>query len=304
MGSAPATRILSIRSTHMKLITFTTNGQTSIGKVIGDTVVDLAKAFPDGPQSMVELLQGGDAALDRLREVGIDGQTTYPLADVKLEAPVPNPQKFLAIGLNYQDHVAEIVARGGKAPENQMWFNKQVTCVTGPYDNVHRPKASERVDYEAELGVVIGKRCRHISEADALSAVAGYTVVNDITARDWQRMSPQWMLAKSFDTHGPMGPWIVTRDDVPDPQALDIRLYVNGELRQQTNTGLMVFNIAAQIAYLSKVMTLEPGDVIATGTCAGAGWGMDPPQFLKAGDKVRIEIDGVGAIENGVIEEP
>jgi 2-keto-4-pentenoate hydratase/2-oxohepta-3-ene-1,7-dioic acid hydratase in catechol pathway len=288
----------------MKLVTFTVGGRTSIGKVMDDKVIDLAEAIPDGPKTMIELLQGGQVTLDQISKVGLGGETVYPLSAVKLEAPVPNPQKFLAIGLNYQDHVDEIVARGGKAPENQMWFCKQVTCVTGPYDEVHKPKASERVDYEAELGVVIGERCRHVSEADALKVVAGYTVVNDFTARDWQRMSPQWMLAKSFDTHGPMGPWLVTRDEIPDPQALDMRLYVNGELRQKTNTRMMVFNVAAQIAYLSKVMTLEPGDVLATGTCAGAGWGMDPPQFLKAGDKVRVEIDGVGVIENPVIDEP
>lgn len=288
----------------MKLVTFTHGGRTSVGKIIGDEVIDLARALPDGPRTMLALLQGGEATLAALRSVGPDDQEAYPLRSVKLEAPISDPRKFLAIGLNYQDHVDEVVAKGGKAPETQMWFAKQVSCITGPYDAVHKPRASERVDYEAELGVIIGQRCRHVAEADTLGMVAGYTVINDVTARDWQRASPQWMMAKSFDTHGPMGPWLLTRDEVPDPQTLDMRLYVNGELRQQTNTRNMVFSVAAQIAFLTTVMTLEPGDVIATGTCKGAGWGMDPPRFLTAGDVVRIEIDGVGAIENPVIEEP
>jgi len=228
----------------------------------------------------------------------------FALADVRLEAPINNPEKFLAIGLNYQDHIDEIVARGGKAPEHQIWFNKQVSCITGPFDPIFKPKVSEKLDYEAELGVVIGKTCRYISEADALGAVAGYCVVNDVTARDWQRMTPQWTLSKSFDSHGPIGPWIATADEIPDPQSLSMRLFVNGDLRQQTSTALMAFNVAAQISHLSKVMTLKPGDILATGTSAGAGWGRDPPVFLQPGDIVRVEIDQIGHIENTVAQEP
>lgn len=202
------------------------------------------------------------------------------------------------------DLVAERVARGGKAPESQVWFNKQVSCITGPYDPIEKPQVSERLDYEGELGVVIGKRCRHVKAENALDVVAGYVVMNDVTARDWQRKSPTWTLGKSFDTHGPIGPWIATKRDIPDPQALALKLWVNGQLRQQLSTAKMVYPIAEQIAYLSTVMTLEPGDLIATGTGSGAGWGMEPPVFLVPGDVVRVEIEGIGHIENRVIDEP
>ena len=288
----------------MKLVTYTINGKTSVGKVVDDLVVDLAGAYEGAPQSMLAIMQGGAAVLARLDKVEPAPANTYPIADVKLEAPISNPQKFLAIGLNYQDHVDELVARGGKGPEHQMWFNKQVSCINGPYDPIYLPKVSEKLDYEVELAVVIGKRCRYISEADAMTAVGGYMVVNDVTARDWQRQTTQWTLGKSFDSHGPIGPWLLTPDEVPHPQNLDMRLFVNGELRQHTNTALMVYNIAKQISHLSQVMTLEPGDILATGTTSGAGWGMEPPQFLKPGDVVRVEIDGVGHIENTVEVEP
>lgn len=288
----------------MKLVTYTHNGKTSVGKVIGDLVVDLGDAFEGTPATMLGILQGGKEMLARLMNVQTEHATTHLLSDVKLEAPISNPQKYLAIGLNYQDHVDEIIRRGGKGPEHQMWFNKQVSCITGPYDPIHKPKVSEALDYEGELGVVIGKRCRHVSEADALSMVGGYTILNDVTARDWQRKTTQWTLGKSFDTHGPMGPWLVTPDDISDPEDLEMRLFVNGELRQKTSTGGMVYNIAAQISYLSTVMTLEPGDVLATGTCSGAGFGFNPPKFLQIGDVVRVEIDQLGYIENTVIAEP
>jgi 2-keto-4-pentenoate hydratase/2-oxohepta-3-ene-1,7-dioic acid hydratase in catechol pathway len=253
---------------------------------------------------MLDVLRAGPELLDRLETAQPQGARRIPLKDVRLEAPIRNPSKFLAIGLNYQDHLDEVLARGGKAPESQLWFNKQVSCITGPFDPIHRPRVSDRLDYEGELGVVIGKRCRHVKRENALDVIAGYTVMNDVTARDWQRKSPTWTLGKSFDTHGPIGPWIVTKRDVPDPQALTMRLWVNGDLRQQISTGLMVYPIADQIAYLSTVMTLEPGDLLATGTCKGAGWGMEPAVFLKPGDVVKVEIDQIGSIENPVIDEP
>jgi len=288
----------------MKLVTYSINGKRAIGKMSDETVVDLSGAYPGAPQTMLEALQGGPAVLKQLAAVPASAGKSFALTDVKLEAPINNPEKFLAIGLNYQDHIDEIVARGGKAPEHQIWFNKQVSCITGPFDPIFKPKVSEKLDYEAELGVVIGKTCRYISEADALGAVAGYFIVNDVTARDWQRMTPQWTLSKSFDSHGPIGPWIATADEIPDPQSLSMRLFVNGDLRQQTSTALMAFNVAAQISHLSKVMTLKPGDILATGTSAGAGWGRDPPVFLQPGDIVRVEIDQIGHIENTVAQEP
>lgn len=288
----------------MKLATYTYRSVTSLGRVEGDRVVDLSAALPPGCSTMLDCLRAGRALLEELETVRpVDGRA-LPLSEVRLEAPLANPSKFLAIGLNYQDHLQEVLARGGKAPESQLWFNKQVSCITGPFDPVHKPGVSDRLDYEGELGVVIGKRCRHVKAENALDVIAGYVVMNDVTARDWQRKSPTWTLGKSFDTHGPFGPWIVTPRDIPDPQALTLRLWVNGELRQQISTAKMVYTVAEQIAYLSTVMTLEPGDLLATGTGSGAGWGMDPPRFLVPGDVVRVEIDGIGYIENRVTDEP
>jgi 2-keto-4-pentenoate hydratase/2-oxohepta-3-ene-1,7-dioic acid hydratase in catechol pathway len=289
----------------MKLVTYTVDGKTSIGKLVDGQIIDLSNAYAGSPQTILEVLQGGAEVLAKLDQVrASDGARSHPVGDCMLEAPLSNPQKYLAIGLNYQDHVEEILKRGGKAPEHQLWFNKQVSCITGPYHPIHLPKVSNALDYEAELGVVIGKRCRHVSEADALDVVAGYMVLNDVTARDWQRQTTQWTLGKSFDTHGPMGPWLTTVDEIADPQALEMTLFVNGELRQKTSTGGMVYNIAAQIAHLSQVMTLEPGDILATGTCSGAGFGFNPQRFLQVGDVVRVEIEQLGHIENTVIAEP
>lgn len=288
----------------MKLVTYTFQGKTSVGKVDGDQIVDLSKAYFGAPETVLGILRGGEPVLSRLAAVRPQDTETFPLSDVKLEAPVQHPEKFLAIGLNYRDHVEEILKRGGKAPEHQMWFNKNVSCINGPYDPINLPKVSEALDYEGELGVVIGKRCKNVSEDEALQAVGGYLVINDVTCRDWQRKTTQWTLGKSFDTHGPIGPWLVTADEVPNPHALEMRLFVNGELRQKTSTGGMVYDIAAQISHLSSVMTLEPGDIIATGTCSGAGFGFTPPRFLQIGDVVRVEIDGIGHIENEVVAEP
>ena len=253
---------------------------------------------------MLELLQAGPSAMERARAVSVERAATWPLADVRLEATVPNPSKFLAIGMNYKKHVQEVLEAGIKVPDSQFWFNKQVSCVNGPFDPVHLPHASDKVDYEAELGVVIGRRCRHVSVADAPSVVAGYLVINDVSVRDWQMRSPTMTLGKSFNTHGPMGPWLVTPDEVPDPHALRMRMLVNGEVKQEVSTGEMIFNIWDQIAYLSTVMTLEPGDVIATGTPSGVGAAMKPPQFRRVGDVMRVEIENIGHIENICIQEP
>jgi 2-keto-4-pentenoate hydratase/2-oxohepta-3-ene-1,7-dioic acid hydratase in catechol pathway len=288
----------------LKIATFTHQGRQAVGRVTGNTIADLSAFLPEGQRDVLDVLRAGRPLIDRLASAPVREQDYLPLSQVRLEAPILRPSKFLAIGMNYQDHLDEVVARGGKAPESQLWFNKQVSCITGPFDVIHRPKLSDRLDYEGELGVVIGTRCRHVPAARALDMVAGYMVMNDVTARDWQRKSPTWTLGKSFDTHGPCGPWITTRDEVADPQALSLRLWVNGELRQQLRTDRMIYSIAEQIAYLSSVMTLEPGDLLATRTGVGAGWGMDPPRFLRAGDVVRVEIDGLGHIENTVVEEP
>lgn len=288
----------------MKLVTFSCRGRTSIGKIAGDRVIDLAASDAHLPGTMLELLAGGPTLLERARRVEVEQAPSYPLADVRLDAPVPNPSKFLAIGMNYRKHVEEAKRAGIEVPDTQVWFNKQVSCVNGPFDPVHMPKVSDKLDYEAELGVVIGRRCRHVQARDARAVIAGYVVMNDVSVRDWQRRSPTMTLGKSFDTTGPLGPWIVTDDEVPDPHALTMRMLVNGEVRQQIKTDQMIFDIFDQISYLSTVMTLEPGDLLATGTPSGVGAAMTPPCFLKVGDVMRVEIDGIGHIENTVVAEP
>ncbi len=288
----------------MKLVTFSCCGHSSIGKVVGNQVVDLPASDPGLPDTMRELLSGGAGMMQRARNVSADSGVTFPLTDVRLEAPVPNPSKYLAIGMNYAKHAEEARRAGVQVPDSQVWFNKQVSCVNGPFDPVHMPKVSDKLDYEAELGVVIGKRCRRVSVADARSVIAGYLVCNDVSVRDWQKRSATMTLGKSFNTTGPIGPWIVTDDDVADPHALTLRMLVNGKVRQEISTGEMVFNIYEQIAYLSTVMTLEPGDVLATGTPSGVGAAMEPPSWLQIGDVMRVEIDGIGYIQNTVIPEP
>ncbi|MDB5875034.1 MAG: hydrolase family protein [Ramlibacter sp.] len=288
----------------MKLVTYSHHGRTSIGKVVDGTVVDLPGADPSLPSTMLELLRAGPEAMARARAAEGGSLHAVPLSQIRLLAPLPNPSKYLAIGMNYRKHVAEAAKVGVHTPPTQVWFNKQVSCVNGPDGEVHMPRVSEQLDYEVELGVVIGKRCRHVKVEDARSVIAGYTVCNDVSVRDWQLRTQTMTLGKSFDTCGPTGPWIVTDDEVPDPHALSLRLFVNGELRQDDLTANMIHNIYAQIAHLSTAFTLEPGDLIATGTPAGVGVAMDPPSFLKLGDVMRCEIDGIGVIENRVVPEP
>ncbi len=284
----------------MKLATFRHANSTRIGIVDGEEVIDLAAASPGLPSEMVAFLEAGRPALQAAHDALASGPR-LALSDVRLDAPIARPPKFLAVGLNYADHVAESKM---KTPEHPTIFNKQSTCVTGPSGAIHLPRASHVLDYEGELGFVIGKRCRHVSRDDAADVIAGYTVVNDATVRDWQLRIPTWTIGKSFDTHGPIGPWIVTKDELTDPHQLRLRTWVNGDLRQDSNTKQLIFDCYGLVEHLSTSFTLEPGDVIATGTPAGVGIGMKPPQLLKDGDVVRIEIEGIGEIENPVIDEP
>ena len=232
----------------------------------------------------------------------LDAGPRLALADVELAAPVARPPKFLAIGLNYAAHVAE---SRGEVPEYQVWFNKQSTCVIGPGEAIQLPRVvPDHVDYEGELGIVIGRRCRHVPAARAADVVAGWTIVNDVSVRDWQFRTQTWTMGKSFDTHGPLGPWIVTGDELGNPHDLHLRTWVNGDLRQDASTTDLVFDCWQMIEHLSTAFTLEPGDVISTGTPAGVGFARRPPAYLQPGDVVRIEIECIGTLENPVIAEP
>ena len=285
----------------MKLVSFTQGGRTRIGALVGEEVVDFSANGASLPHDMLAFLEQGAAAMQQARELCAAGGSRLALADVTLEAPIQRPPKILAVGLNYSDHVEET---GLETPTVPMIFNKQSTAVTGPYGDIHRPKDSEQLDYEGELGIVIGTRCRRVPKEQAAGVIAGYTVVNDVSVRDWQFRSATTTMGKSWDTHCPLGPAIVTTDEVPDPHVLELRTWVNGELRQHSNTKYLIFNCFDIIEHLSTAFTLEPGDVIPTGTPSGVALGMDPRVWLQPGDVVRIAIEQVGEIENRVVAEP
>jgi 2-keto-4-pentenoate hydratase/2-oxohepta-3-ene-1,7-dioic acid hydratase in catechol pathway len=283
----------------MKLATFSQGSASEVGVVLnGERIVSLSRAAPSLARNMIDLIARWSQVEGEVRRIAAEAKAPLALADVRLHAPVRRPGKIMAIGLNYADHIAE---SNMGTPEHQLWFTKAVTSINGPFDPIQIPKVSQAVDYEAELVAVIGTGGRHISKDKAASAVFGYCVGNDVTERAWQHRTPQWALGKSFDTHAPIGPWITTADEVTDPHNLGIRGLVNGELRQNSNTSNLVFNIWDQIEHLSKAMTLEAGDLIFTGTPGGVGAGFKPMKFLQPGDRSRIEIDGLGAIE-GVCE--
>jgi|SRR5579871_2110582 len=278
----------------MKLATFTRGSTAELGIIKGDKVLSLSRRAPGLAPDMIYLIANWAALEHDLRNLASTSSHDAALSEVKLLAPVRRPGKIFAIGLNYADHIAESKM---PKPEHQVWFTKAATSANGPFDVIELTTPSF-VDYEVELVVVIGKGGRRIKAADAPASVFGYCVGNDVTERMWQHRTPQWSLGKSFDTHAPFGPWITTDDEVPDPHALDISCSVNGEQRQKSNTRHLVFNIWQQIEHLSTAMTLEPGDLIFTGTPGGVGAAMEPRQFLKDGDRVRCEIEKLGAIEN------
>ena len=282
----------------MKLLRYGDPANPQLGVLHGERVVSLAP-LADRYPTMLAIIAGGEAALATVRTCAEQASETAGLADVRLLAPIERPGKFMAIGMNYRKHIAEAAKLGVETPKHQFWFNKQTTCLSGPYDPID-PGVTEKLDYEVELCAVIGAAAKGVSAADAPRHVFGYTIVNDVSARDWQMHTPTFTMGKSFDTHGPIGPWIVTADEIADPHDLALRCLVNGDVRQESNTGGMVANIWQQIEYLSTAFTLEPGDLIATGTPEGVAAGMDPQIWLKAGDVVRCEIDGIGAIENRV----
>jgi 2-keto-4-pentenoate hydratase/2-oxohepta-3-ene-1,7-dioic acid hydratase in catechol pathway len=281
----------------MKIARFEQGRDARIGLVTDKGIIDLGLADDSLPNSMLELIAGGSRLLDALTRIEQSTAPHVPVEDVRLLAPVPRPAKYLAIGMNYAKHVAEAKREGIERPEHQYWFNKQTSCINDPFANIVKPAVTEMLDYEVELGVVIGRTARRVPVESAREHVFGYLVCNDVSARDWQRHTPTFTMGKSFDTFGPIGPWIVTADEISDPHALGLRCWVNGELRQSSNTAEMLASCGEQIAYTSIACTLEPGDILATGTPEGVGLGMHPPSFLKPGDVVRCEIDGIGAIE-------
>lgn len=280
----------------MKLATFTYQNQTRIGAVIDTEIVD-GLANPNLPTELIAFLEQGETAKNVLQNLIESGQHRLPLSEVQLLSPIPRPRKFLGIGLNYADHVDET---GLEKPEYPMFFTKQSSCVIGHGAAIAIPPVSEKVDYEGELAFVIGKKCKNVSVEKAHEVIAGFTIANDVTVRDWQFRTPTWTIGKSFDTHGPLGPFLVTADEIINPHALNLKTWVDDELRQDSNTCYMMFNCYEMIAYLSQAMTLEVGDVITTGTPSGVGVKMKPRGYLKAGQTVKIEIENIGTLENVV----
>ncbi len=283
----------------MRLATFTHDGTTGIGAMTTTGhLLDLTAADPELPRTMIELLSQDDG-IERARRAA-EAAPEIPPSDVRFEAPVPRPGKVLAIGLNYRDHAEE---SGQEIPQRPVVFTKMPTCIVGPGHPVYIPRVSRAVDWEAELCFVIGRKARYVSAADAAQYIAGYTIGNDVSVRDWQFHSPTWMMGKGFDTHGPLGPAIVTPDEI-EPGAAHIRLFLNDDMRQSSTVDQLIFGVGEIVEYLSAAFTLEPGDVVYTGTPAGIGTAKRPPEFLKAGDTVRVEIEGLGVLENPVTEEP
>lgn len=295
----------------MRLLTFFDDSRPRLGALVGgDRVVDLAAAQgavtgqPPAVTTMRQLIEAGPAVWARLAEDLARGEAaafSRPLASVKLAAPV-QPSKICAIGLNYMDHVLE---GGRKPPERPVLFAKLPTSVIGPGDEIRwEPALSDKIDFEAELAVVIGRTARRVKAADAYNYVFGYTCANDVTARDLQDTDGQWVRSKSFDTFCPLGPWIVTRDEIAEPHDLAIRCEVNGEIVQNSRTDQLIFRVPELIEFLSRAFTLLPGDVILTGTPPGVGHYRQPPRYLRDGDVVTVSIEGIGALTNVCRAQP
>jgi len=265
-----------------------------------EVIVDLQHADPMLPGSVLGILEGGPAALAQASAAAEAAKETRDATSVKLAAPIPNPGKILCIGLNYADHAAE---SGQPLPDYPIVFSKYSNTVIGSGDAIILPKVTDMVDYEAELGFVIGARGRHISEADALDYVAGYLPINDVSARDYQERVSQWTMGKSFDTFAPLGPALVTSDEVGDPHKLAIRLWIGAEVLQDSNTSQLIFSVPKLVAAISEVMTLEPGDIVSTGTPPGVGAARAPQRFLRAGETCNIEIEKLGILSNPIVAE-
>jgi len=278
----------------LKLVTYQREGSSGVGLLAEEGIIDLSKRLgtPNlGMRDLIARWSEWSTPVGRLQGAAPD----FPLERGILRSPV-EPRSIFAIGLNYGDHCLE---SGLPIPTDQVWFSKGVNALNDPYGSIELPTVSEQLDYECELVMVIGRKCRNVPRARAKEVIFGFMVGNDVSVRDWQLKTGQWLLGKSFDSHAPVGPWITTTDAV-DPHRLDIRTLVNAEVRQHSNTENLVFDCYAQIEHLTKVVTLHPGDLVFTGTCGGVGAASKPPRWLRAGDVVRVEIDGLGAIEHRV----
>jgi|TARA_B100000212_G_scaffold112973_1_gene84227 2-keto-4-pentenoate hydratase/2-oxohepta-3-ene-1,7-dioic acid hydratase in catechol pathway len=296
----------------MKLITFLLKNNPKskrIGAIKNNTVIDFSSS--DLPKDMINFIKLGSTGLDIANDVIENQKNAHAIDDVILKAPIDKPNKILAVGLNYKKHIDEAKElKDHHSNDVQLQdqfpniFNKQNSSVNDPFGDVHRPNASDWLDYEGELGFIIGKECRHVSYENAKNCIYGYTVVNDFSIRDWQfRGPPHTMtMGKSWDTHCPFGPYIVTSDEIDDPHNLTLKTFVNDEERQNTNTNLMIYDCYTLIEYLTTAFTLEPGDLIPTGTPEGSA--VTTQNWLKPGDKVKVEIEGLGYIENNIIQEP
>ena len=296
----------------MKLITFLLKNNPKskrIGAIKNNTVIDFSSS--DLPKDMINFIKLGSTGLDIANDVIENQKNVHLIDDVILKAPIDKPNKILAVGLNYKKHIDEAKElKDHHSNDVQLQdqfpniFNKQNSSVNDPFGDVHRPNASDWLDYEGELGFIIGKECRHVSYENAKNCIYGYTVVNDFSIRDWQfRGPPHTMtMGKSWDTHCPFGPYIVTSDEIDDPHNLALKTFVNDEERQNTNTNLMIYDCYTLIEYLTTAFTLEPGDLIPTGTPEGSA--VTTQNWLKPGDKVKVEIEGLGYIENNIIQEP
>lgn len=284
----------------MRFVNFQRFSYLETGVLLGDEVISLRDS---GLESIAAVIARGADGLDSVRSWvrRPPGGAVVRLNEVKLKAPLPRPSKIVCVGLNYRDHAAEVDL---EPPDVPTIFAKLPTAVIGPGEPIVLPRNSKKPDYEAELAFVIGRAGRHIPAARWRDYVFGYMCFNDVTARDFQAATTQWVIAKSFDTFAPMGPALVTADEVPDPHALDIRLTLNGEVMQSSNTRHLIFGIPELIEHLSSVFTLEPGDVVATGTAAGVGSARKPPRFLRPGDEVAVSIQGIGDLRNPVVAEP
>jgi 2-keto-4-pentenoate hydratase/2-oxohepta-3-ene-1,7-dioic acid hydratase in catechol pathway len=284
----------------VRLVTYNRNLEPHrVGIVEDDDIVDLAEIDSELPRDMIALLRGGGKTLQAIARSNAHGGR-LPIESVRLLAPIPQPPAYLGVGLNYREHAKEA---GLASPSAPLIFNQQTSCISGPYDDVLLPRFSSQLDYEGELGIVIGRAARNLTSKEALGAIVGYLVTNDFSVRDWQLSSPTHTLGKSFDTHGPLGPWLITADEIEDPQNLAINTIVNGEVRQRANTADMIFSCCDIVMFLSRFMTLLPGTVITTGTPAGVGFGRRPPSYLAAGDLVTVEISHIGRIANRVTAE-